>query len=149
MTLPLSLKNTITDECDDMVARRIVMRRGVWDQVAHMARELEVSASDAAVIALRAGLAEVRKVGVQGIAMHLAASLRERALQVERRADGQPAWMKGSLVFADRPVRESLPDLEPKTPPPPACAMTREERLEPAKKTTKSKGPAKKTTKGD
>lgn len=49
-------------------------------------------------------------------------SLRERALQVERRADGQPAWMKGSLVFADRPVRESLPDLEPKTPPPPPSA---------------------------
>lgn len=67
MTLPPSFTNTITDEADDMVARRIVMRREVWEQLVHLAealqetRELEVSATDVAVIALEAGLAEVRK----------------------------------------------------------------------------------------
>src|SRR5689334_2493630 len=66
MTLPPSFSTQIED-ADDMVARRIVLRREVWDQLVHLAealqatRELDVSPTDVAVIALEAGLAEVRK----------------------------------------------------------------------------------------
>src|SRR5688500_3107217 len=66
MTLPPSF-TTQTEDADDMVARRIVLRREVWDQLVHLAealqttRELDVSPTDVAVIALEAGLAEVRK----------------------------------------------------------------------------------------
>lgn len=43
-------------------------------------------------------------------------ALRARAREVERRADDQPTWMKGALVFADRPPREALPELKAATP---------------------------------
>lgn len=55
-----------TDDAE-MVARRIVMRRAVWDQLVGLAEELsqqrkaEVLPADVAVVALEAGLAEVRR----------------------------------------------------------------------------------------
>lgn len=51
----------------EMVARRIVMRRAIWDQLVSLAEELsqqrkaEVLPADVAVVALEAGLAEVRR----------------------------------------------------------------------------------------
>lgn len=56
---------------EDTVARRIVMPKRVWDQLVHLttaleeARDVEVSPLDVAVIALEAGLDEVRR-GVSG-----------------------------------------------------------------------------------
>jgi hypothetical protein len=55
-----------TDDAE-MVARRIVMRRAVWEQLVGLAEELsqqrkaEVLPADVAVVALEAGLAEVRR----------------------------------------------------------------------------------------
>jgi|CXWL01.1.fsa_nt_gi hypothetical protein len=52
---------------DDHVARRIVMRREVWDNLVHLAdalresRGIEVTPTDVATIALEAGMSEVRK----------------------------------------------------------------------------------------
>ncbi len=60
-------------DVDDLVARRIVLRRETWDQLVHFAevlaeaRGVEVAPADVAVIALEAGLAEVRR-GVAGVA---------------------------------------------------------------------------------
>lgn len=58
-------------KAEDTVARRIVMPKRIWDQLTHLAsaleetREMEVSALDVAVIALEAGLDEIRR-GVTG-----------------------------------------------------------------------------------
>lgn len=51
---------------DDLVARRIVMRREVWDKLADIANALTtpttaISTTDIASIAIEAGLAVVRK----------------------------------------------------------------------------------------
>lgn len=54
---------------EDTVARRIVMPKRVWDQLVHLtaaleeARDVEVSPLDVAVIALEAGLEEIRRGG--------------------------------------------------------------------------------------
>lgn len=56
---------------DDVVARRIVMRRSTWDQLAHLAevlrevRDIEVEPTEVALIALEAGLEEVER-GLSG-----------------------------------------------------------------------------------
>lgn len=56
---------------EDTVARRIVMPKRVWEQLVHLttaleeARDVEVSPLDVAVIALEAGLDEIRR-GVSG-----------------------------------------------------------------------------------
>ena len=46
------------------------------------------------------------------------ASLREIALDIEMRADKQPTWKKGALVFERFPARDALPKLN-QTPSPP------------------------------
>jgi len=56
---------------EDNVARRIVMPKRVWEQLVHLttaleeARDVEVSPLDVAVVALEAGLEEIRR-GVSG-----------------------------------------------------------------------------------
>lgn len=56
---------------EDTVARRIVMPKRVWEQLVHLttaleeARDVEVSPLDVAVVALEAGLEEIRR-GVSG-----------------------------------------------------------------------------------
>lgn len=55
------------DTNDETVARRIVMRREIWDELVHLAdalretRGIEVTPTDVAGIALEAGLSEVRR----------------------------------------------------------------------------------------
>lgn len=54
-------------EPDDMVARRIVMRRELWDELVKLAervkaaRGIEVSPTDVAALAIEMGMAEVRE----------------------------------------------------------------------------------------
>lgn len=85
---------------DDMVARRIVMRRAVWDQLVTLAeavtasKGIEVSPTEVAVIALEAGLAEVKpKAAPPLVVKDTYATLHDRA---------------GSVVRAQRTGRHDL-----------------------------------------
>lgn len=55
------------EDAEDTVARRIVMRRGVWEQLVHVAtalretRGVEVTAIEVARIALEAGVSEMQR----------------------------------------------------------------------------------------
>ncbi len=76
---------------DDVVARRIVMRRSTWDQLAHLAevlrevRDIEVEPTEVALIALEAGLEEVER-GLSGKQKRPAS-----ASGAAKRAAGAPA----------------------------------------------------------
>jgi hypothetical protein len=98
MTLPASFSSSIEDG-DDMVARRIVLRREVWDQLVHLAealqvtREVDVSPTDVAVIALEAGLAEVRRTSgahKRPASASQSASRSQTASRAQARGTAQP-----------------------------------------------------------
>jgi hypothetical protein len=71
---------TSSDSKSETVARRIVLRRDVWDQLVHLAdllkdsRDLDVTPTDVAVIALEAGLREVQGLRPKGEVLPVAAA---------------------------------------------------------------------------
>jgi hypothetical protein len=100
---------------EDTVARRIVMPKRVWEQLVHLtkaleeARDVEVSPLDVAVIALEAGLEEVRR-GVSGKQTRTKAKsgARSRSGGSKRKSGSHRRKRPLKLTADDRAQLESL-----------------------------------------
>ena len=105
-------------KAEDTVARRIVMPKRIWDQLTHLAsaleetREMEVSALDVAVIALEAGLDEIRR-GVTGgakAAPATSAKSKSKSRARQKSASGKSSRSASGSHKRKRPLKLSDDD---------------------------------------